>query len=114
MEKIRFIVLIVIFSLARLVWAGGEGVQANAGNGDPLRGKELYDSDLGCNVCHGPDATGAVGPNIRESITMEKVAHALQNFPDMMNWQFNNPEMFEEQALLDIIAYLQSLPREPE
>jgi hypothetical protein len=32
----------------------------------------------------------------------------------MMNWQYNNPELFEDQNLLDIIAYLQTLPRELE
>lgn len=81
--------------------------------GDPVNGKALFESDLGCHVCHGPDATGSIGPNIRETITIELVYHALQNFPDMMNWQYNNPELFEPEALYDIIAYLQSLPREP-
>ena len=31
----------------------------------------------------------------------------------MMNWQYNNPELFEDEALLDIISYLQTLSREP-
>ena len=80
--------------------------------GDAERGKELFLSDMGCNICHGENAMGSVGTNIRET-TIEKVYHALQNFPDMMNWQFNFPELFEEQALLDIVAYLQTLEREP-
>jgi mono/diheme cytochrome c family protein len=79
--------------------------------GDPERGKELFLSDMGCNICHGEDAKGSVGPDIRQA-TIEKVYHALQNFPDMMNWQFNFPELFEEQSLLDIVAYLQTLPKE--
>ena len=80
--------------------------------GDAENGKALYHSDMGCNICHGPDATGSIGPDIRQT-TIEKVYHALQNFPDMMNWQFNNPELFEEQALLDIVAYLQTLEKDP-
>jgi len=80
--------------------------------GDAVRGKELFLSDMGCNICHGENAMGSVGPNIRET-TIDNVYHALQNFPDMMNWQFNFPELFEEQALLDIVAYLQTLEREP-
>ena len=81
--------------------------------GDAERGKEIYDSPLGCNVCHGAEAEGALGPNIRQT-TIENVYHALQNFPDMMNWQFNNPDMFTEQSLLDVVAYLNTLEREPE
>ena len=97
--------------MAMNAWAGGGNT--GVASGDPVRGKALFDSDLGCNVCHGPDATGAVGPNIRETITLEKVYHALQNFPDMMNWQYNNPELFKEESLVDIVAYLQTLTREP-
>ena len=85
--------------------------EANAPAGDPERGRVLYLSNMGCNVCHGLDATGSVGPNIRQA-TIEKVYHALQNFPDMMNWQFNYPELFEAQSLLDIVAYLQTLEKE--
>lgn len=81
--------------------------------GDAAHGKEIYHSPLGCNVCHGPDAKGALGPNIRQT-TIEKVYHALQNFPDMMNWEFNNPDMFSEQSLRDVVAYLNTLEREPD
>lgn len=80
-------------------------------SGNPQRGQELFESGLGCNVCHGMDARGAIGPNIRQT-TLDKVYHALQNFPDMMNWQYNNPELFEKQALLDIVSYLQTLERD--
>ncbi len=110
MRMISFLIFVILLSSTQIVWASGEDSQGP--KGDPVRGKELFDSDLGCNVCHGPAATGAVGPNIRETITIEMVYHALQNFPDMMNWQYNNPELFEEQALLDIVAYLQTLPRD--
>ncbi len=103
----KLIILMIIWSAAGFVRAGGDDQI-----GDAERGKQLFESDLGCNVCHGLDASGAVGQNIRQ-ITIEQVYHALQNFPDMMNWQFNNPDLFEEQALLDVVAYLQTLEREP-
>lgn len=88
-----------------------EPTTASTPAGDAERGKELFHSDLGCNICHGPDASGSIGPDIRKT-TIEKVYHALQNFPDMMNWQFNNPELFEDQSLLDIVAYLQTLEKD--
>lgn len=100
---------------AQLACAAGEESQPVAETGavgDPARGKELFLSDTGCNICHGEDAKGSVGPDIRQA-TIERVYHALQNFPDMMNWQFNFPQLFEEQSLLDIVAYLQTLPIEP-
>lgn len=90
---------------AQLAWAGG-------GGGDAQRGQELFESDLGCSVCHGMDARGSVGPNIRQ-VTIQQVYHAVQSFPDMINWQYNNPDLFEDQALLDIVAYLATLEREP-
>ena len=98
-----FIAALTLMS-AQLTWAGG--------GGDAQRGQELFESDLGCNVCHGMNALGSVGPNIRQ-VTIEQVAHAVQNFPDMINWKYNNPDLFEEQALLDITAYLGTLEREP-
>lgn len=95
--------------MAQFVWAGGGN---NTQAGDLVRGKELFESDLGCNVCHGMDAKGEVGPNIRE-VSIERVYQAAQSVPAMGNWAYNAPELFEDQALLDIVAYLQSLPREP-
>lgn len=83
-----------------------------AASGDPARGKEIFESDFGCSVCHGMDALGSVGPNIRQ-VSIEQVYHAVQNFPDMMNWKYNFPQVFEDQALLDIVAYLNTLEREP-
>ena len=107
-RKINFIPLSIVFLLlapAQLSWAGGD-------EGDAQRGQVLFESDLGCSVCHGMDALGSIGPNIRQ-VSIEQVYHAVQNFPDMINWNYNNPEIFEEQALLDIVAYLATLEREP-
>lgn len=115
MRLFKFAACLAFISLAELACAGGDVAQPAADAtpvGDSERGKELFLSDMGCNICHGEDAKGSVGPDIRQ-VTIEKVYHALQNFPDMMNWQFNFPELFEEQSLLDIVAYLQTLPKEP-
>jgi mono/diheme cytochrome c family protein len=115
MQLLRMTGCLVFVSLAHLACATGDEAQpaeATGPVGDPGRGRELFISDMGCNICHGEDAKGSVGPNIRQ-VKIEQVYHALQNFPDMMNWQFNFPELFEEQSLLDIVAYLQTLEREP-
>jgi mono/diheme cytochrome c family protein len=115
MHFFRKAVCLVFISLAQLACANRDEAQPAAAAGpvgDPERGQELFLSDMGCNICHGENAKGSVGPNIRQ-VTIEKVYHALQNFPDMMNWQFNFPELFEEQSLLDIVAYLQTLEKEP-
>jgi len=92
--------------LVTTAWAGEEAGNIEAG-------KDIFHADLGCHVCHGEDASGSIGPNIRETITLEKVYYALQNFQDMISWQYNYPELFEDQAIKDVVAYLQSLPREP-
>jgi mono/diheme cytochrome c family protein len=108
-------VCLAFISLAQFACATGDEEQPGVDEGpvgDPERGRELFLSEMGCNICHGEDAKGSVGPDIRQA-TIEKVYHALQNFPDMMNWQFNFPELFEEQSLLDIVSYLQTLPKEP-
>ena len=110
MRNAQTVMCIAVLGLAGSLAAAEEAMQDDA-TGNPERGKELFQSDLGCNVCHGMDAKGAIGPDIRQA-TIEKVYHALQNFPDMMNWQFNFPELFEEQSLLDVVAYLQTLEKE--
>jgi len=119
MEISRLVVLLLLVLPYQASCAGGEPRANGAGpeevsaavkKGDPVRGKEFFESDFGCNVCHGMDATGAVGPDIRQ-VTIEQVYHAVQNFPDMINWQYNFPEVFEEQALLDIVAYLNTLEK---
>ena len=115
MRRTRIAVYLAIILFTQLACATGDEAQPAAAAGpvgDPERGEELFLSDMGCNICHGEDAKGSIGPNIRQ-VKIEQVYHALQNFPDMMNWQFNFPELFEEQSLLDIVAYLQTLEREP-
>ena len=80
-------------------------------DGDPGRGEELFQAPTGCQVCHGPDARGRVGPDIRAA-TVPMVINAMQNFNDMIAWRGSFPDMFEEDSLNDIVAYLHSLPRE--
>ena len=115
MKFLKTTACLALVLLGQACAASGDAAEAAntpAPTGDAVRGKELFHSDLGCNVCHGEDASGSVGPDIRQT-TIETVYHALQNFPDMMNWQFNNPELFEDQSLQDIVAYLQTLEKEP-
>jgi len=107
------LVAIIATACAAQAPEGDTVAEAAAPVGNAARGKEIYESPLGCNVCHGLDAKGELGPNIRQT-SIENVYHALQNFPDMMNWQFNNPDMFSEQSLLDVVAYLNTLEREPD
>jgi mono/diheme cytochrome c family protein len=116
MRKFSSGALVIALWVVNAAYAGNgaAAVQAEetaSPSGNPQKGRELFESGLGCNICHGMDARGAIGPNIRQT-TIDKVYHALQNFPDMMNWQYNNPELFEEQALLDIVSYLQTLERD--
>ncbi len=119
MDISRLLVLLLVVSPLQAACAGGEPRETKAQSeqtaavqhqGDPVRGKQLFESDFGCNICHGMDATGGIGPNIRQ-VTIERVYHAVQNFPDMINWQYNYPETFEDQSLLDIVAYLNTLEK---
>jgi DNA-binding beta-propeller fold protein YncE len=80
-------------------------------NGDSEHGKELFQSATGCQLCHGPDAKGRVGPNIRMA-TVPMVINAMQSFNDMIAWRRSFPDLFEEQSLNDIVTYLQTLPRD--
>ena len=49
MRKVLFHALILILSVVQPGWAGEDG----AAEGDPANGKALFESDLGCHVCHG-------------------------------------------------------------
>lgn len=77
-------------------------------DGDATRGEKLFLSDTGCHVCHAKDATGGVGPDIRQT-SLPMVYNAVQSFNDMIAWQKVNPELFSEQNLKDIVTYLQTL-----
>jgi len=80
-------------------------------DGDVAKGKEAYQSAMGCQVCHGADAKGAIGPNIRQA-ELDRVYFAANSFNDMIAWKTANPSLFEEELLKHITAYLQTLPTE--
>ena len=80
-------------------------------DGDAIRGKELYLSQLGCHNCHGKEAAGGVGPNIRQA-TLPMVYNAMQSFNDMIAWRATNPKLFEDQNLRDIVVYLNTLDKD--
>lgn len=80
-------------------------------DGNVAKGKEAFQSPIGCQVCHGMDAKGAIGPNIRQT-SLERVYHAVQSFNDMIAWKTANPALFVEKSLKNITAYLQTLPKE--
>lgn len=80
-------------------------------DGDRVRGEELFQSPTGCQLCHGPDAKGRIGPDIRAA-TVAMVVNAMQNFNDMIAWRGSFPDLFEEQSLKDVVTYLHSLPRD--
>ncbi len=79
-------------------------------DGDPEHGKELFLSPTGCHTCHGQDAAGAVGPDIRQA-TLPMVVNAMQSFNDMIAWRGVYPELFDEKSLKDIVAYLHTLEK---
>ena len=115
MRMLSTATLVALVCMVQIACAGAEiqpAEEAASPAGNPQRGQALFESEMGCNICHGMDASGAIGPDIRQT-SIEKVYHAMQNFPDMMNWQYNYPELFEEQGLLDIVAYLQTLEKDP-
>ena len=103
--------ILVTFVAALAIFSGP--IWAEEVVGDPARGKQRFEDPLACGACHGLDAKGAVGPNIRQ-VTLEQAVYAMQQFPDMINWSYNFPELFEEQSLRDIVAYLGTLERDPQ
>lgn len=82
--RIALLVILTGFSLAPssgLVWAGDAGVQSSekthAGDirpkpvtGDINRGEKLYQAS--CIVCHGPRATGGIGPRLAGNPVLSK------------------------------------------
>ena len=82
--RIALLVILTGLSLALssgLVWAGDAGVQSSGKNhagdirpkpvtGDSNRGEKLYQAS--CNVCHGPRATGGIGPRLAGNPVLSK------------------------------------------
>ena len=80
-------------------------------DGDPELGEALFQAATGCQFCHGQDARGNVGPDIRAA-TVPMVVNAMQNFNDMIAWRGAFPDLFAEQSLKDVVTYLHTLPRD--
>lgn len=79
-------------------------------NGDPGRGEEIFQAPTGCQNCHGKDAKGAVGPDIRQA-TKPMVINAMLNFNDMIAWRTAYPDLFSDESLDDVVAYLHTLEK---
>lgn len=77
-----------------------------AKTGDPTLGHAIF--QINCSGCHGLDATGRVGPSLRD-ISKRKSPHSLieqvtsGNTPPMPQFQPNPQEM------ADLLSYLETL-----
>ena len=94
-------------------FGGEEEVEMQEGAvGNPVNGQNLFFS-LGCNVCHGDQGEGLVGPTIAMTIVpLDRVItqyreplEAMTEFP---------PDQVSDEDVADIYAWLQSVPRPPE
>ncbi len=110
-EMLRSITLLTVF--AGIV-ANGLGVMARAGDidakpaaGDPTRGEELYKAS--CVVCHGPRATGGIGPRLAGNPILSneqafwKIVHEGRHVMPPLKDAVN------EQQMADIQAWLKTL-----
>lgn len=94
-------------------FGGEEEVEQQEGAvGNPANGQNLFFS-LGCNVCHGDQGEGLVGPTIAMTIVpLDRVIEqyrvpleAMTEFP---------PDQVSDEEIADIYAWLQTVPRPPE
>lgn len=68
------------------------------------RGEKLFQETAGCQACHGRDARGGSGPNVRGK-TAADIRFQLEENPAMGSLRLTEDEMAA------VAAYLQSLPR---
>ena len=119
---IAFLVILTGLSLALsscLAWAGDTGVPSSGKNhsgdirpkpstGDSNRGEKLYQAS--CIVCHGPGATGGIGPRLAGNPVLSKektfwtVVYEGQHVMPPLKGAVT------EQQMADIRAWLQTLP----
>jgi cytochrome c oxidase subunit 2 len=94
-------------------FGGEEEVEQEEGAiGNPANGQNLFFS-LGCNVCHGDQGEGLVGPTIAMTIVpLDRVItqyreplEAMTEFP---------PDQVSDDEIADIYAWLQTVPRPPD
>ncbi|MCY3732678.1 MAG: cytochrome c, partial [Chloroflexi bacterium] len=80
--------------------------------GNPANGQNLFFS-LGCNVCHGDQGEGLVGPTIAMTIVpLDRVVEQYREPLEAMT-EFP-PDQVSDEEIADIYAWLQSVPRPPE
>ena len=94
-------------------FGGEEEVEQEEGAvGNPVNGQNLFFS-LGCNVCHGDQGEGLVGPTIAMTIVpLERVVQQYREPLEAMN-EFP-PDQVSDEEIADIYAWLQTVPRPPE
>jgi mono/diheme cytochrome c family protein len=84
-------------------------VDTSAPEGDPERGKQLFQS-VGCADCHGNDAEGRVGPPlIKLQKTFKQYEDQVRHPIGAMPNEFP-PELVSEDDLIDIYAFLKHPP----
>jgi ubiquinol-cytochrome c reductase cytochrome c subunit len=106
--------MIAKLSLATLSAAGvGFAVTASAADPSPTNGRALYVS-VGCYSCHGYQGQGGqAGPRIApDPIPYEALVTFVRNSSREMPPY--SEKILSDQALADIHAYLQSVPRPPD
>jgi len=120
--RIAFLVILTGLSLALsscLTWAGDTGVPSSGKNhsgdirtkpsiGDSNRGEKLYQAS--CVVCHGPRATGGIGPRLAGNpvLSNEKIFWTV-----VYEGQHTMPPLngvITGQQMADIRAWLLTLP----
>jgi len=94
-------------------FGGEEEVEQEEGAiGNPANGQNLFFS-LGCNVCHGDQGEGLVGPTIAMTIVpLDRVVEQYREPLEAMT-EFP-PDQVSDEEIADIYAWLQSVPRPPE
>ena len=94
-------------------FGGEEEVEQEEGAiGNPANGQNLFFS-LGCNVCHGDQGEGLVGPTIAMTIVpLDRVVEQYREPLEAMT-EFP-PDQVSDEEIADIYAWLQTVPRPPE
>ena len=80
--------------------------------GNPANGQNLFFS-LGCNVCHGDQGEGLVGPTI--AMTIVPLDRVIQQYREPLEAMTEfPPDQVSDEDIADIFAWLQTVPRPPE
>lgn len=93
-------------------FGGEEEVEMQEGAvGNPANGQNLFFA-LGCNVCHGDQGEGLVGPTI--AMTVVPLDRVIQQYREPLEAMTEfTPDQVSDEEIADIYAWLQSVPRPP-